>query len=117
MRIIFLFFFFQHSTSSVKSKSCAVHLKIISLSLYYLLKKLMFCLSPAARPHLDWDSDLVCWKMRFSCMFSRADEENDSSSSEEEEDDKKRLTDELLGQICSIENTEDSTDWFMALVN
>ncbi|KAM4723892.1 AT-rich interactive domain-containing protein 4A [Anableps anableps] len=45
-----------------------------------------------------------------------ADEENDTSSSEEEEDDKKRLTDGLLGQICSIENTEESTDWFMALV-
>ncbi|MEQ2274109.1 At rich interactive domain, partial [Xenotaenia resolanae] len=46
-----------------------------------------------------------------------ADEENDTSSSEEEEDDKKRLSDELLGQICSIENVEDSADWFMALVN
>ncbi|XP_014858445.1 PREDICTED: AT-rich interactive domain-containing protein 4A [Poecilia mexicana] len=45
-----------------------------------------------------------------------ADEENETSSSEEEEDDKKRLTDGLLGQICSIENTEESTDWFMALV-
>ncbi|PWA29603.1 hypothetical protein CCH79_00007750 [Gambusia affinis] len=44
-----------------------------------------------------------------------ADEENETSSSEEEEDDKKRLTDGLLGQICSIENTEESTDWFMAL--
>uniref|UniRef100_A0A3Q2DWH2 Tudor domain-containing protein n=1 Tax=Cyprinodon variegatus TaxID=28743 RepID=A0A3Q2DWH2_CYPVA len=45
-----------------------------------------------------------------------ADEENDTSSSEEEEDDKKRLNDELRGQICSIENVEDSDQWFMALV-
>ncbi|XP_021162824.2 AT-rich interactive domain-containing protein 4A [Fundulus heteroclitus] len=45
-----------------------------------------------------------------------ADEENDTSSSEEEEEDKKQLADELLGQICSIENVVDSADWFMALV-
>uniref|UniRef100_A0A1A8BL12 AT rich interactive domain 4A (RBP1-like) n=2 Tax=Nothobranchius kadleci TaxID=1051664 RepID=A0A1A8BL12_NOTKA len=45
-----------------------------------------------------------------------ADEENDLSSSDEEEEEKKRLTDELLGQVCSIENLDESVNWFMALM-
>uniref|UniRef100_A0A3P9JWQ8 AT rich interactive domain 4A (RBP1-like) n=1 Tax=Oryzias latipes TaxID=8090 RepID=A0A3P9JWQ8_ORYLA len=44
------------------------------------------------------------------------DEENDTTSSEEEEEDRKRPSEELLGQICSIENVEDSASWFLALV-
>ncbi|RVE57675.1 hypothetical protein OJAV_G00218410 [Oryzias javanicus] len=44
------------------------------------------------------------------------DEENDTTSSEEEEEDRKRPGEELLGQICSIENVEDSASWFLALV-
>lgn len=49
-------------------------------------------------------------------MISRLDEENDTTSSEEEEEDRKRPGEELLGQICSIENVEDSASWFLALV-
>uniref|UniRef100_A0A3Q1AKI5 ARID domain-containing protein n=1 Tax=Amphiprion ocellaris TaxID=80972 RepID=A0A3Q1AKI5_AMPOC len=45
-----------------------------------------------------------------------ADEENESSSSEDEEDDRRRLNDELLGAVCSIENVEESSSWFLALV-
>lgn len=49
-------------------------------------------------------------------LFSSLDEENDTTSSEEEEEDRKRPSEELLGQICSIENVEDSASWFLALV-
>ncbi|KAM6912795.1 AT-rich interactive domain-containing protein 4A [Xenentodon cancila] len=45
-----------------------------------------------------------------------ADEENETSSSEEEEEDGKRVTDELMGQVCSIENLEEYSNWFLALV-
>ncbi|XP_028251332.1 AT-rich interactive domain-containing protein 4A isoform X2 [Parambassis ranga] len=45
-----------------------------------------------------------------------ADEENESSSSEDEEDDRRRMNDELLGKICSIENMDESSSWFLALV-
>uniref|UniRef100_A0A669AWJ9 AT-rich interactive domain 4A n=1 Tax=Oreochromis niloticus TaxID=8128 RepID=A0A669AWJ9_ORENI len=45
-----------------------------------------------------------------------ADEDNESSSSEDEDDDRRRLNDELLGQVCSIENDEESSTWFLALV-
>uniref|UniRef100_A0A1A7W9S9 AT rich interactive domain 4A (RBP1-like) n=1 Tax=Iconisemion striatum TaxID=60296 RepID=A0A1A7W9S9_9TELE len=45
-----------------------------------------------------------------------ADEENDTSSSDEEEEEKKRLSDELLGHVCSIENLDESNNWFIALV-
>ncbi|XP_035024385.2 AT-rich interactive domain-containing protein 4A isoform X2 [Hippoglossus stenolepis] len=45
-----------------------------------------------------------------------ADEENESSSSEDEEDDKRRLNDELLGKVCSIENEEEPSSWYLALV-
>lgn len=48
--------------------------------------------------------------------WSRADEENESSSSEEEEEDRRRLTDELLGKVCSIEAEEDPVGWYLALV-
>ncbi|XP_069391307.1 AT-rich interactive domain-containing protein 4A isoform X3 [Paralichthys olivaceus] len=45
-----------------------------------------------------------------------ADEENESSSSEDEEDDRRRLNDELLGKVCSIENEEEPSSWYLALV-
>lgn len=51
-------------------------------------------------------------------MCVRADEENESSSSEdEEEEDRRRLNDELLGKVCSIENEEEPSSWYLALVN
>ncbi|XP_036926993.1 AT-rich interactive domain-containing protein 4A isoform X1 [Acanthopagrus latus] len=45
-----------------------------------------------------------------------ADEENESSSSEDEEEDRRRLNDELLGKVCSIENEEEPSSWYLALV-
>ncbi|GAA6230260.1 AT-rich interactive domain-containing protein 4A isoform X2 [Lates japonicus] len=45
-----------------------------------------------------------------------ADEENESSSSEDEEEDRRRLNDELLGTVCSIENEEEPSSWYLALV-
>ncbi|KAG7460364.1 AT-rich interactive domain-containing protein 4A isoform X1 [Solea senegalensis] len=45
-----------------------------------------------------------------------ADEENESSSSEEEEDDRRRLNDELLGKVCSVDNEEEPSSCFLALV-
>uniref|UniRef100_A0A3B4FQV3 AT-rich interaction domain 4A n=1 Tax=Pundamilia nyererei TaxID=303518 RepID=A0A3B4FQV3_9CICH len=45
-----------------------------------------------------------------------ADEDNESSSSEDDDEDRRRLNDELLGQVCSIENEEESSTWFLALV-
>ncbi|XP_041668616.1 AT-rich interactive domain-containing protein 4A isoform X2 [Cheilinus undulatus] len=45
-----------------------------------------------------------------------ADEENESSSSEDEEEDRRRLNDELLGKVTSIENEEDPSSWYLALV-
>ncbi|XP_059210011.1 LOW QUALITY PROTEIN: AT-rich interactive domain-containing protein 4A [Centropristis striata] len=45
-----------------------------------------------------------------------ADEENESSSSEDEEDDRRRLNDELLGKVCSIEDEEEPSSWYLALV-
>ncbi|KAM6918125.1 AT-rich interactive domain-containing protein 4A isoform 2-T2 [Lycodopsis pacificus] len=44
-----------------------------------------------------------------------ADEDNESSSSEDE-DDRRRLNDELLGKICSVENEEEMSSWYLALV-
>lgn len=57
----------------------------------------------------------------FDCLSHhlcppRADEENESSSSEDEEEDRRRLSDELLGKVCSIEAEEDPTCWYLALV-
>lgn len=51
------------------------------------------------------------------CLCYRADEENESSSSEDEDDDRRRLSDELLGKVCSIENEEDPVSWYLALVS
>uniref|UniRef100_A0A665UJF7 ARID domain-containing protein n=1 Tax=Echeneis naucrates TaxID=173247 RepID=A0A665UJF7_ECHNA len=45
-----------------------------------------------------------------------ADEENESSSSEDEEEDKRRLNDELLGKVCSIEDEDEPSSWYLALV-
>ncbi|XP_073340424.1 LOW QUALITY PROTEIN: AT-rich interactive domain-containing protein 4A [Pagrus major] len=45
-----------------------------------------------------------------------ADEENESSSSDDEEEDRRRLNDELLGKVCSIENEEEPSSWYLALV-
>ncbi|XP_023254647.1 AT-rich interactive domain-containing protein 4A-like, partial [Seriola lalandi dorsalis] len=45
-----------------------------------------------------------------------ADEENESSSSEDEEEDRRRLNDELLGKVCSIEDEEEPSSWYLALV-
>lgn len=52
----------------------------------------------------------------MTLCFTRADEENESSSSEDEEDDRRRLSDELLGKVCSIETEEDPVRWYLALV-
>ncbi|XP_062252898.1 AT-rich interactive domain-containing protein 4A isoform X3 [Platichthys flesus] len=45
-----------------------------------------------------------------------AEEENEPSSSEDEEDDRRRLNDELLGKVCSIENEEEPSSWYLAMV-
>lgn len=31
--------------------------------------------------------------------------------------DRRRMNDELLGKVCSIENDEESSSWYLALVN
>lgn len=62
-------------------------------------------------------SDGLSAELLTLCLDLRADEENDTSSSEDEEEERKRQGDELLGQICSIENLEESLTWFMALVS
>lgn len=54
--------------------------------------------------------------LTLTSCFTRADEENESSSSEDEEDDRRRLSDELLGKVCSIEAEEDPVRWYLALV-
>lgn len=68
--------------------------------------------------HLKWSLwNQLQNKFWFLRLCLRADEDNESSSSEDEDDDRRRLNDELLGQVCSIENDEESSTWFLALVN
>lgn len=62
-------------------------------------------------------SDGLSTELLTLCLDLRADEENITSSSEDEEEERKRQSDELLGQICSIENVEESINWFIALVS
>ncbi|KAG7238076.1 hypothetical protein INR49_031430 [Caranx melampygus] len=39
-----------------------------------------------------------------------------SQAVEDEEDDRRRLNDELLGKVCSIEDEEEPSSWYLALV-
>lgn len=57
-----------------------------------------------------------CPSLLSVCLSVSADEENESSSSEEDEEDRRRLNDQLLGKICSVENQQESSDWYLALV-
>lgn len=73
---------------------------------------------PSPSGHVKWSLwNQLQSKFWFLCLCLRADEDNESSSSEDDDEDRRRLNDELLGQVCSIENEEESSTWFLALVN
>lgn len=73
---------------------------------------------PSPSGHVTWSLwNQLQNKFWFLRLCLRADEDNESSSSEDDNDDRRRLNDELLGQVCSIENEEESSTWFLALVN
>lgn len=60
--------------------------------------------------------NISLFSLESVCLGVSADEENESSSSEEEEVDRRRLNDQLLGKICSVEDQQESGDWYLALV-